>query len=1851
MDPLIKECMTQWVADILDGSVTANDIQSGKVLLGLASLVDDDCLGIGTQQAPESWKQIEAFLDGNYHFKASSLFSVKDVLENSADDEEAFGVCLLLLIACLQGRAKQLFMDAALNLDFDTQNVIFHLLREPMTQLSSDQQLTRESILTGFREPVPSPQSLAVQADTLSHPGASVHSSTTLVLPDKTEVLESTPIKAVSSHMGVRQSWCGSHDGKLLSVQSEPNSDALCRSWTASTYFNAVHDQLSAFAPEPILKTQPDNEVFRPPGPILPKKVSRTAVTFKEALDDDSYTGQSISGKIPDSLPDSSSPALQRRFLAPANTGSVDGGRRQRPGDLPIHRFSSSNNNLSYQCSLAPSVATSLGDLTDWSGVQKHQMQHPLPSPLASLKHLLDSPMWVQKTRLRETERERRRLLGELEKERNYRDEVENVVAELRTQLDEARLRATEAESRATRMSRDLAALQDQADELSVCRAELALRDDAIASLKQRLNSFQDLMSHSRKLELENSNLQQECADQKQKVEQLSAKLSEIKDRRMMCTEMETLRSKLSDVEAQLAQQILERESVEKDARRQQELYSQLKLQQSLAEKRRALNVRRTTVATCSPSTLSLPGQPNSVHSTIGSVNDIEFETSVLNSSRSAENGLAKIAGSGHDTKLLGQLRSGENLGSVLETDLRSAHSHISRLQAELSEALDQVSVREAQVEQLTDRVNQLTVDLSTLSMQRELSEETLKDVQATLANFQSDVATLEGRILWSRIIDEKANSNERLSPESLVRIQTLGLDQLRTVGTGLAEPLDKLCHLLVCRFEDVLRLQEQCTQTAFDQLAESQNAMKSLKDTVCSLDRQLTECQKRLEEQAEQHERFRDTQHSVVSSLEREKCLLQDQLTVKVASLEEFNERIRLLESEKTHLESLMTELKHQTDLELVSSKELLEKATQRLRELEVQLSTNDQTRAQLDACIQTNASLAELPMVITGSHLHESLEHLDMDLPPVATDDDLSPQCDVSNTAYEALAADRRGLSDELVRLHSALDEANEYAQRLEQQNNELVERLESTETALQQQTTLFTHAQENWAVTEGQLRNVRAKHSAELDSLRGELVPQINQLRASAATVANQMRVVQADNEDLQRRLCTTSSELEKMVAERNRLAERNADLQRELVTTRNLVETMARNQHQGLAADRSLHGRTGDASVSAVAARHSPHSHINGSVEEWVEAARIESARKQRYTNGVYTESVVPSSRYPPQHSDSSECLSSSSPDRRASVPNSHKCKSSMRKSVRSSKNRHSYHLCEELARLTNRTAMLESVALALTQQREQMAAQQKAEQMNGQRSSVPVASSTLCSTQQKPIPHSMSGGVCPTALSQSGPNPASAPVGYPDSRNSTSKHELDTDADSSAFTDLSKVSPVSKNDHVGLVASTLPHSSPVSANLSRLSSTQEPYKSDPGQSTRIPRTRVESDAVRFPTTRSDGLQSNGLQDSRTSPRKTAQDQKDSDLLDPDRINELHRRNRLQPLHLRTSYPVETQCVEPEQVAGALSHLASTGQSKGPFLLSKPKQTFRKPSTTNVLGTVPEDHRTVLREVDEDNLLKATHRNSIPGSSQPPNRLKLQEMVSSSKADSPVAAGYQPIPRNIQAITDALIAASYDPSAMAEALSAEISKASLTARNSSRSGDTSQSTVRTHSAKPGMHLESSDLNVVSRRVIQSTDLTRPTSSPSKQSHFIDENTNPPILSIPVTGNMTSSADRFVRPSAPCRARGHQHNSDGDSEDSLSVASSIRSNKSSIAFEIPNEQATVKVRRLPASRRPPSSTTPRRGAEGKRKPQPPIALSCAKLPLGPPVSSDDNSFPVVETPIQRNTRYLNETSGVCR
>ncbi|VDP93923.1 unnamed protein product [Echinostoma caproni] len=248
-------------------------------------------------------------------------------------------------------------MNAALKLDLDVQSVIFRLVHESMTQLSTDQQLTRESVLAGFRESVPNHcggNVITIDRET-AHPS-------TLTIPDVTNS-EVTPLKSVVTGKSFRQSWGEMNESGLMPNVEDRNTELFRKSW--------------------------------PVGMTLE------------------------SGLV------SSSPAKE---------------------------------------------------------------------------------MGKKLTRLREAEREKRRLMAELEKERTYRDEVENVVAELRNQLDEARKRATEAEARVTRLSRDLAVLQDQADELNLCRTELAVREDEIANLRKRLNSFQDVMNRTRQLELENAN-------------------------------------------------------------------------------------------------------------------------------------------------------------------------------------------------------------------------------------------------------------------------------------------------------------------------------------------------------------------------------------------------------------------------------------------------------------------------------------------------------------------------------------------------------------------------------------------------------------------------------------------------------------------------------------------------------------------------------------------------------------------------------------------------------------------------------------------------------------------------------------------------------------------------------------------------------------------------------------------------------------------------------------------------------------------------------------------------------------------------------------------------------------------------------------------------------------------------------------------------------------------------------------------------------------------------------------------------------------------------------------------------
>ncbi|KAF8571304.1 hypothetical protein P879_02130 [Paragonimus westermani] len=230
MEHTLENCFTKWMSRILQTSVTVDDITNGKPLIDLANLTGDLYIPPGDLRDAHPREKFKAFLDGSYHFRASDLFCLESVVDGSATEEEMYGLCLLVLITCLQSQSKQLFIDAALDLDCETQNLIFHLLHEPMTQLSTDQRLTRESVISGFHKPMPSLQILAAQADTLNH-SRTVYSSN-LGLPEQNEP-QATPIKSVSNHPSTRQSWCGSHDRQLHHDNADPYSDPLCHSWTA----------------------------------------------------------------------------------------------------------------------------------------------------------------------------------------------------------------------------------------------------------------------------------------------------------------------------------------------------------------------------------------------------------------------------------------------------------------------------------------------------------------------------------------------------------------------------------------------------------------------------------------------------------------------------------------------------------------------------------------------------------------------------------------------------------------------------------------------------------------------------------------------------------------------------------------------------------------------------------------------------------------------------------------------------------------------------------------------------------------------------------------------------------------------------------------------------------------------------------------------------------------------------------------------------------------------------------------------------------------------------------------------------------------------------------------------------------------------------------------------------------------------------------------------------------------------------------------------------------------------------------------------------------------------------------
>ncbi|CAH8588213.1 unnamed protein product [Schistosoma margrebowiei] len=1319
--------------------------------------------------------RIGSFLDATFHPGVSNLFDIEGVISGKANDVELFGLCLTVLLGCLQCPSKQLFMDPALDLSLDMQTAIFHLIQVPMTQLSLHHEFTRDLVTSRILD-----SSHLIHTDNLP----TLHQTITCKIEEEVSEPSSRPLSSTDTCNG-QKVICNDNRNYGLSVNT------------------------LGF------------EFTRPNSPTE---------------------------------------------YANGHTNKLKNGLDHRPSNLSLCNTPDR--------SLCIASRLNLTDNSEHNANHTHHVPPPLASPLTSLKFLLDSPSLTHKTQFRESEREKRRLAVELEKERICRDEAESLVSGLRKQLEEATVRATESESRALRLSRELTALHDQGDELAHCRNELALREEEIKNLKLRVMGFQDLMAHTRKLEMEKIDLQQECEDLRLKVDQQLSQLREFKERRIKCSEIEELKSKLRDVEAQLLQQLREREMIEKDIRQQHEMSTQLKLQYSIKK--------------LQPNTKSLD-----IHQSKCNIEEIECseqENKVVDQHSILNNSCQDLS----------ILKPGENLGTVLEDDLKSARLFISKLQSQFDE--------------------------------------------------------------------------------------------------------------------------------------------------------------------------------------------------------------------------------------ELGSARQLLEEKTKRLYELEQIISNRLSITETIDVTTQTEMSCTTRTTTTSPNEL------LSPELLPALTVD-----------AYNAAAAaDRRGLSNELVRLHEEIAQSKSYACELEQRLTEMEGELHCTKDKLIYQTTLSNRNQENWIMIEQEYRELQRQHrilqnnlllSEEERSRGGEMMIAENNAEFEAAR-ANYEKEIGLLNQQL----LETTFECRRLEAERARVAERNSDLQRELETTRILVDSLKQNS-ECKPVEYSNHIRKSAPIISSNL--RLPSSMPNGdnnngicnsnglyskgykanqrclsdSLEDWEDSDHdhvdLNVSPSHQIRSSIYPHEVK--SKLNHHYNRDYSCIVNSRLNDESRKPEYNYPNNEESRYLKSKK-RHSKLRTDskQLDRLASKTQELEEFAIRL---REQFNEHQSSTQVNSSSVNVYPYLTDVHNNQ-----HALKNNPLVIPKNQYQLNGFNYELVDEDG-DDVEQREQDTDADSPAYTDLSQVSPVS-----------------------------QPVDSD-----------------------------------------------------PNRLKELHLRNRLQPSHLRSSYPVETQVINSNDIVGTLSQMTTDNVNQSPNRIKASGRKMhrnnchnKEPPVNNV-GSNPTS-RTVPSSLSND------HQKNLHIKSRQDNNFELES------TPSPLAAGYQPLPKDIQSFSEALISASVDSKALDYVLTTHpnlIKSANTNNDNNNNNSNGCKSSHSLSSSIQNVNIPTSDRKPGFCNSVPDTFAKHHKNRSRYNVHELkidngtggglssdNENMNPPLLNIAC--RRFTDADLFVKPLDPVRVHRHKSKkfdtystprtngisptSSVQSVDDLSGASSIRSSKSSIAFEIKNDQK-VNVRRLPA------------------------------------------------------------------
>ncbi|CAH8588198.1 unnamed protein product [Schistosoma margrebowiei] len=1368
--------------------------------------------------------RIGSFLDATFHPGVSNLFDIEGVISGKANDVELFGLCLTVLLGCLQCPSKQLFMDPALDLSLDMQTAIFHLIQVPMTQLSLHHEFTRDLVTSRILD-----SSHLIHTDNLP----TLHQTITCKIEEEVSEPSSRPLSSTDTCNG-QKVICNDNRNYGLSVNT------------------------LGF------------EFTRPNSPTE---------------------------------------------YANGHTNKLKNGLDHRPSNLSLCNTPDR--------SLCIASRLNLTDNSEHNANHTHHVPPPLASPLTSLKFLLDSPSLTHKTQFRESEREKRRLAVELEKERICRDEAESLVSGLRKQLEEATVRATESESRALRLSRELTALHDQGDELAHCRNELALREEEIKNLKLRVMGFQDLMAHTRKLEMEKIDLQQECEDLRLKVDQQLSQLREFKERRIKCSEIEELKSKLRDVEAQLLQQLREREMIEKDIRQQHEMSTQLKLQYSIKK--------------LQPNTKSLD-----IHQSKCNIEEIECseqENKVVDQHSILNNSCQDLS----------ILKPGENLGTVLEDDLKSARLFISKLQSQFDE--------------------------------------------------------------------------------------------------------------------------------------------------------------------------------------------------------------------------------------ELGSARQLLEEKTKRLYELEQIISNRLSITETIDVTTQTEMSCTTRTTTTSPNEL------LSPELLPALTVD-----------AYNAAAAaDRRGLSNELVRLHEEIAQSKSYACELEQRLTEMEGELHCTKDKLIYQTTLSNRNQENWIMIEQEYRELQRQHrilqnnlllSEEERSRGGEMMIAENNAEFEAAR-ANYEKEIGLLNQQL----LETTFECRRLEAERARVAERNSDLQRELETTRILVDSLKQNS-ECKPVEYSNHIRKSAPIISSNL--RLPSSMPNGdnnngicnsnglyskgykanqrclsdSLEDWEDSDHdhvdLNVSPSHQIRSSIYPHEVK--SKLNHHYNRDYSCIVNSRLNDESRKPEYNYPNNEESRYLKSKK-RHSKLRTDskQLDRLASKTQELEEFAIRL---REQFNEHQSSTQVNSSSVNVYPYLTDVHNNQ-----HALKNNPLVIPKNQYQLNGFNYELVDEDG-DDVEQREQDTDADSPAYTDLSQVSPVSQPVDSGC------------QNTKLTINNLQTNTSHNGQSM----LQNHSQSVGFMPSVSKNLRS-------SSPLSS----------DPNRLKELHLRNRLQPSHLRSSYPVETQVINSNDIVGTLSQMTTDNVNQSPNRIKASGRKMhrnnchnKEPPVNNV-GSNPTS-RTVPSSLSND------HQKNLHIKSRQDNNFELES------TPSPLAAGYQPLPKDIQSFSEALISASVDSKALDYVLTTHpnlIKSANTNNDNNNNNSNGCKSSHSLSSSIQNVNIPTSDRKPGFCNSVPDTFAKHHKNRSRYNVHELkidngtggglssdNENMNPPLLNIAC--RRFTDADLFVKPLDPVRVHRHKSKkfdtystprtngisptSSVQSVDDLSGASSIRSSKSSIAFEIKNDQK-VNVRRLPA------------------------------------------------------------------